>query len=62
MCTGLGRWLRSSYSDRGQTLMEYALIIGVIALGMVLALSTFASDVGGFYAYVHDAYEAIPWI
>jgi Flp pilus assembly pilin Flp len=42
--------LKSLREERGQTMVEYALILAMIALALVAALSLFAPALNGFYS------------
>jgi Flp pilus assembly pilin Flp len=54
------RWLmemlRRRDQERGQTLVEYALIIAFVAIALVGSLQLFAVDLQGMYQDVADAF------
>jgi Flp pilus assembly pilin Flp len=45
--------------EKGQGLVEYALILGLIALGAMVALSFLAGGVGNVFEMVADNIEAV---
>jgi len=55
----LRRGVRDFAHDDGQGLVEYAVIIALIALGALVALSFLAGGVGNVFEMVSDNIEAI---
>jgi Flp pilus assembly pilin Flp len=45
-------------ADDGQTLVEYALIIGVVAVGLVASLTALRTQVEGLFTIVSNALAA----
>ena len=41
--------------EEGQDLIEYALLVGLIALATVASLKPFGSILYGYYLYLHNA-------
>ena len=54
---GLSR-LHAARAEEGQTLVEYALIIGVVAVGLVASLTTLRTQVEGLFTIVSNALAA----
>jgi pilus assembly protein Flp/PilA len=55
----LRRGLREFARDEGQGLVEYAVIIALIALGAMVALSFLAGGVSNVFEMVSDNLEAV---
>ena len=52
----LSTWMQSLRSDeRGQGLVEYALIISLVAIVLIAALNTLAIDIGGVFTTITTA-------
>jgi len=45
---------------KAQGLVEYSLIIGLVAVFLIAGLMALGSDLEGLYDRVHAAFEAIP--
>jgi Flp pilus assembly pilin Flp len=45
----------TAQDERGQTLVEYALIVALVASALVGALFLFSGDIAGFFAQVPNA-------
>jgi Flp pilus assembly pilin Flp len=41
--------LRAARDERGQTMAEYAVLLGIISVGLLLALTTIGLTVDGFF-------------
>lgn len=52
----LVRWV---HRDHGQGMVEYGLIIALIALAAVGGLTSFGGNVGGFYDVIQTAVNAL---
>ena len=59
----IGRWLikrtRPAPRQRGQALVEYGLILALVALVAAVGLNTFAGGVGGLYDILEAAADAM---
>ena len=53
-CTG-----KKTTGEEGQGLVEYSLIILLIAIAVIGALTLFGVDLGGIYENIKDAIEAL---
>ncbi|KDR93772.1 hypothetical protein SAMN02745945_00967 [Peptoclostridium litorale DSM 5388] len=53
-CTG-----KKTTGEEGQGLVEYSLIILLIAIAVIVALRVFGVDLGGIYENIKDAIEAL---
>lgn len=42
-------------SEQGQDLIEYALLLGLVALACVASIQPFGSIVYGYYVYLHNS-------
>ena len=49
MVQGQNAWARFRDEDRGQGLVEYALIIGIVAIGVILALVFLKDEISGLF-------------
>ena len=45
-------------SERGAAMVEYALLLALIALAVVAAVNTFGSSLGGEYADINSTVES----
>ncbi len=43
--------------EEGQTMVEYALIIALIAIMLILALTTLQDDIAGVFQTIGDAFQ-----
>lgn len=46
-------------AEDGQTLVEYALILALIALALVGVLSVLAGGIDAVFDYIHDSWPAL---
>ena len=46
--------------DRGQDLVEYALVVAIIALGATTAMTTLSSDINGIFTAIGTTLSSAP--
>ena len=62
MASKLGRvrrLVRTVQRDQGQGMVEYGLIIALIAIAAIGGLTTFGGEVGAFYGVIQTAVNAL---
>ena len=52
-------WLQSQKSEEGQDLVEYALLLGLIALAAVLAITAAGGSVSTIWGAIRDMLAAV---
>jgi Flp pilus assembly pilin Flp len=55
----LRSWLRDTEDEQGQTLVEYSLLIALIAVALAAGLMNFTSGVNGLYGVIQKVIDAI---
>jgi Flp pilus assembly pilin Flp len=55
----MSSWLKLKASESGAALVEYVLVIALIALGLMLALQLFRFQVGGFFTSISKQIDSV---